>query len=199
MSLLLARAAPAGGGVTLDDVTTRTGVQLPLLLTSGSFSNANGTVSAPGPLNGSLSVTLGSLTLTSDGDVPRTGTVAVTLGAVTVSATGTVRVSGTLSQTLGTLTAASTGTVRVAGTLSATLGALALSGTGAVTSGPTGTLAATLGALTAAGAGTVTGEGTAVQSAAGYYADFVRRQRLKRRQGRGRLLLPRRLRPLTLS
>jgi hypothetical protein len=117
MSLLLARAAPAGGGgtlaATLDDVTTRTGVALPLLLTSGAYSNANATVSE---------------------GVSSAGTLSLTLDSVTVSATGAVRVSGSLSATLGAVALSATGTVSngPTGTLAATLADVAVSAAGTV-------------------------------------------------------------------
>jgi len=58
------------------------------------------------------------------------GTLSATLGALTLSATGEVAIEGTLSQTLGALALSATGELAINGALSATLGALTLTATG---------------------------------------------------------------------
>ena len=64
-----------------------------------------------------------------------TGTLTVTLGRVTLSGSGAVAVAGTLAETLGRVTLSGTATVTspVIGTLALTLGRVSLSGTAAVT------------------------------------------------------------------
>ena len=64
-----------------------------------------------------------------------TGTLTVTLGRVTLSGSGKVSVAGTLAETLGRVTLSGTATVTstVIGTLALTLGRVSLSGTAAVT------------------------------------------------------------------
>ena len=109
---------------------------------------------ATGGLTGTLSQTLGALTISAAGTVETHGTASPTLGALTAAATGTVSVSGSLSSTLGAATLAGTATVEIAGSLSATLGALTLSATGTVgVAGIEGSLSQTLGAATLAGTG----------------------------------------------
>jgi hypothetical protein len=113
------------------------------------------------PITGAATPTLGAATLVAAGAVPVTGTAAATLGALTVSSAGDVAnaaVTGSLSQTLGALTSTSEGAVAVAGTLAQTLGDLTASGAGAAS--VEGTAAPTLDALTAVSAGTVSVEGT---------------------------------------
>jgi hypothetical protein len=104
---------------TLDDATTRTGVALPLLFTSGAYSNATGTVAAgSGAVTGSLSVTLDGVTSAGTGTVRVSGSLSATLGAVALSGTGAVSSgpNGSLAATLGNVTAAATGTVTGVGT-----------------------------------------------------------------------------------
>ena len=64
-----------------------------------------------------------------------TGTLTVTLGRVTLSGSGKVSVAGTLAETLGRVTLSGTATVTspVIGTLGVTLGRVSLSGTANVT------------------------------------------------------------------
>ena len=94
-------------------------------------------------ITGSLSKTLGAVTLSGSGTLANglTGTLTATLGTATLSATGTLAagLTGTLSKTLGTLTLVSDGTVSgggLSGSLSATLGLLTLSATGTLSGTP---------------------------------------------------------------
>ena len=76
-----------------------------------------------GGIAGSLSVTLGDVSVSSTGRLEVRGTLSQTLDALTLSAAGqlTSGITGTLSQTLGQLTATATGTLQIRGTLAATL------------------------------------------------------------------------------
>ena len=92
-------------------------------------------VKAASPITGTLSQTLGALTLSGAGAVAIDGTLSSTLGALTLSSAGEVAIDGTLSQTLGALSLSASGTVEeeaqdITGELSQTLGTLTLSGMG---------------------------------------------------------------------
>lgn len=65
-----------------------------------------------------------------DGDAVDTGTLSATLGGLTLSATGALTISGSLGATLGELSLSATGQLPIAGTLTRTLGGLSLSATG---------------------------------------------------------------------
>lgn len=76
-----------------------------------------------------------------------TGSLSQTLGALTVSAAGTVDVAGASGQTLAALTSSATGAVAVSGTESTTLAALTLVADGTVSGAVEGTLSITLDSL----------------------------------------------------
>jgi hypothetical protein len=102
-----------------------------------------GPQAAGSDINGSLSKTLGAVTLSGSGTLANglTGTLTATLGTATLSASGTLAagLTGTLSKTLGTLALVSDGTVSgggLSGSLSATLGLLTLSATGTLSGTP---------------------------------------------------------------
>lgn len=102
-----------------------------------------GPQAAGSDINGSLSKTLGAVTLSGSGTLANglTGTLSKTLGTATLSASGTLAagLTGTLSKTLGTLTLVSDGTLSgggLSGSLSATLGLLTLSATGTLSGTP---------------------------------------------------------------
>ena len=102
-----------------------------------------GPQAAGSDINGSLSKTLGAVTLSGSGTLANglTGTLTATLGTATLSASGTLAagLSGTLSKTFGTLTLVSDGTLSgggLSGSLSATLGLLTLSATGTLSGTP---------------------------------------------------------------
>lgn len=139
-----------------------------------------------GGISGTLSATLGALTLSATGTVDIAGTVSKTLGALTLSSTGTVDIAGTLSKTLGALTLSSTATLDISGTASNTLGALTSNATGALdisgvlsqtlgaltltadgTGGVTGVVDATLGALTLSATGELSGQASIAQPTGG--------------------------------
>lgn len=92
------------------------------------------TLSADGQvfLTGALSKTLGALTLASEADVLVQASLAKTLGALVLSASasGETEAIGSLNKTLGLLTLASDGSVLVAGSLARSLGLATLSSTG---------------------------------------------------------------------
>lgn len=109
-------------------------------------------------VSGTLTATLGALTLSSAGTVDVQGTLSKTLGAATLSSTGTVDVVGSTSQTLGNLTSSSTATVAVVGESNPTLGSLTASASATVD--VSGSLDSTLGSLTSNSTGTVDISGT---------------------------------------
>lgn len=111
-----------------------------------------------GSVNGTLSATLGDVTLSGTATNLVTGTLAQTLADLTLSGTGTNLVSGTLARTLADLTLAGTGTNLVSGVTTQTLEALALSATG--TNLVTGSLSTTLGTLVLSATGTVASDAT---------------------------------------
>jgi len=111
---------------------------------------------------GTLSATLGALTLTAAGTVDIAGTASPTLGALTSSAAGALDIAGALSSSLGAATLSATGTVEIAGTLSTSLAAATLSAAGTVEDPETfGELAATLGAVTLSASASLDVTGTA--------------------------------------
>jgi hypothetical protein len=81
---------------------------------------------------GSLSVTLGALTVSSTATLDIAGTASITLAALTSSATSTLDNAGTLTQTLAALTLSATSTIsgEVNGSLSVTLDSLRLNAEG---------------------------------------------------------------------
>lgn len=107
--------------------------------------------------SGSLSATLGELTLSASGTIAIKGALDTTLGAVTLVSAGTIAVNGTSSVTLGALTSVAAGVVAVKGAVNQTLGAATLSAAGVVADQPSiiGTLTATLAAATLSATGTV--------------------------------------------
>jgi hypothetical protein len=123
---------------------------------------------------GTLSVTLGAITLSGAGTfvaaTPAAGTTSATLGAITLSSTATATVptyTGSLATTLGAITLAGAGTfvaaTPAAGTTTATLGPVTLAGVGTfVAAGAsTGAVSTTLGPVTLAGVGTFTAAASA--------------------------------------
>lgn len=98
-------------------------------------------------LNGSLTATLGTLTLNGEATIPAQGVTNSTLGELALEGDATLALTGTLTGTLGSLTLtgeaiAGAGT----GAVLATLGALSVSSTG--TFAMNGSATVTLGALT---------------------------------------------------
>jgi hypothetical protein len=87
------------------------------------------------PIVGGLSTTLGAATLTSAGTTPIDGDLSTTLGAATLSSEGTVvdaNITGDMSVTLGDATLSATGTTPIVGGMSASLGDATLSSEGAI-------------------------------------------------------------------
>ncbi len=122
--------------------------------------------SVGGALTGSLSSTLGNVTVAGTGSFTAagiSGSLSSTLGNVTVAGTGSFTaagISGSLSSTLGDVTVAGTGSVPFIGSLSSTLGDVTVAGTGSFTaSGISGSLSSTLGDVTVAGTGSFTAAG----------------------------------------
>ena len=107
---------------------------------------------------GSLTKTLGGVTLSSAGTSTVVGTLSKTLDAVTLSSAGTTTVVGTLGKTLDDVTCSSAGTSTVVGTLSKTLDDVTCASAGTTT--VLGTLSQTLGNVTLSAAGTTTVVGT---------------------------------------
>lgn len=109
--------------------------------------------SAGGAIQGTLSVTLANVTLSSAGTVENHGTLSRTLAAATLAATGTVELQATLAKTLANATLSSTGTVAISGTLSRTLANLTSTGGATGTVAIAGTDSTTLGNLTLSATG----------------------------------------------
>lgn len=105
------------------------------------------------PIGGTLSATLGDVTLAATGSGVSTinGSLSATLENVTVASTGQLRIAGTLTTTLGAVTSTASGALRIAGSTNATLGALASSATGQLRIASQ--LATTLGDVTASASG----------------------------------------------
>lgn len=96
-----------------------------------------------------------SLLLARQGPATITGTLSQTLGALTLAATVAVEVSGQAAATLGALACSAAADVEVHGSASVTLGAATV--VGEVDVEIHGALAVTLGSVTAVGSGTVEG------------------------------------------
>lgn len=103
-------------------------------------------VALPVVISGTLSQTLGAITLSATGKLDIQGTLGGTLGGITLAATGKLDIAGQAAITLGAITASATGKVDISGTLGSTLGQITLSATGALAI--SGQLARTLGPVT---------------------------------------------------
>lgn len=79
---------------------------------------------ASSPIAGTLSATLGAVTLSSTANPTMQGALAATLGAVTLTATGNPTIQGAVSATLDALTLSAAGNPTIQGTAGITLGAL---------------------------------------------------------------------------
>jgi len=120
---------------------------------------------AGGGVDGTLTATLGSATLSSAGTSSIAGSLNKTLGAATVSSSGAVAIVGALSKPLGSLSVSSTATVQVAGTLAATLAPATLASSGTTGStGIVGGLSKMLGTLSVAASGGLTVSGSLAKS-----------------------------------
>lgn len=96
----------------------------PSTSTATTFTNVPTVNVQAAPVEGTLSVTLGTLTVSGSGSVTTSveGTASVTFGAVSVSGSGDVDVAGTASVTLGAATAAGSGEVDIDGSAAIELG-----------------------------------------------------------------------------
>lgn len=97
---------------------------------------------------GTLSKTLGALTLTSASKLAIAAALSKTLGTLTVSSTAQLLLKGTLSQTLGALTLSADSDLLLKGTVNSTLGSLTLSSEATLSAAGGAVLTATLGSLT---------------------------------------------------
>lgn len=83
------------------------------------------------PIEGTLSTSIGSITLSSAGTLPIVGTLSTSIGTITLSAAGTLPIVGTLSSSIGTITIVATGAAgAIAGTLAQSIGTITLSAFG---------------------------------------------------------------------
>lgn len=112
------------------------------------------------PLEGTLNVTVGAVTVAGTGTVLVEGTLSSSLDNITVSASGDTEIEGTLSSTIAAITVSSSGDVEVRGTLGVSIGDVTLSGTGSVGTIISGTLNVTIENVTSSGTGKVEVEGT---------------------------------------
>lgn len=110
-------------------------------------------------VQGTLTATLGAVSIAATGIAPLKGTSSVTLANVGVAATGVAPLKGTSSPTLGSIIAQGTGTVDVQGTASITLGSVTPTATAVAPLKATSSL--TLGAITIAASGNPLVKGTA--------------------------------------
>lgn len=130
----------------------------------GGQDDLRGQAAAGGGAVGTLTQTLGALTVSSVGSAPAAGSLAKTLGAVTLAAAGSAPAAGSLAATLAALTVSGVGSAPAAGSLAQTLAALTISSVG---SAPvTGTGARTLAAVTVSAAGSAPVAGTGTQTLA---------------------------------
>lgn len=102
--------------------------------------------SAPSSITGTASITLGPVTLSSQGNLPLAATLSATLGAITMAAQGNLPIAASASITLGAITAAAQANLPIAATVGTTLGAITLAAQGNLPLAAS--LAATLGAVT---------------------------------------------------
>lgn len=181
-------AEQATGSSTWSQVQTRTGstsqaVAWGTLNVNGQFGSAESFAaleikasSGASPISGSLSKTLGAVTLSASGQAAIAGAVDVALEDITVSgagvvanasglastledaalsASGAVAISGALSAVLADAAASAVAVLAINGALTAALGDVSLSADGAVAAGPGGAFAATMEDASVAASGAV--------------------------------------------
>jgi hypothetical protein len=124
-----------------------------------SLATLNSTATIEG-LVGQTAITLGSLTLSTAGQVSSSGTTSRTLDLLLSSSIGNVSSAGTVSKTLGLVLATGTGQVSSSASVSKTLDLLLSSSTGIIVSaGNSGSLSVTLGGLSRSIQGGIFGAG----------------------------------------
>lgn len=104
---------------------------------------------------GSLSATIGAVTLSSAGSVSLNGDLSKAIGAVTLSATGSLSLNADLSKAIGAITPSGAGSVSLNGDLSKSIGAVTLSSDGQLAASITGDLSQAIGAIALSSAGSV--------------------------------------------
>lgn len=87
-------------------------------------------------INGSLSQTIGAVTLSSTGTLAIQGSLSATIAPITLSSTASVAITGSETTTLGPVTLSATGSLAIQGSLAATLDAITLSASGTVSQPP---------------------------------------------------------------
>jgi hypothetical protein len=118
-------------------------------------SDAWSTTGSAGP-TGTLSLSIGDVTLSATGSVAADGTLSLSIGDIVLASLGTIAVDGTLSSSVGDLSLSATGAVAVDGDLSSSVGDITLSATGELVL-PTieGTLSSTVSDITLSATGAV--------------------------------------------
>jgi len=128
---------------------------------------------AAGPVSGSLTATLGAVTLASNADLLIQGSFAGTLAAVSLSSNADLLIQGTLSKALDPLAGSGAADLLVSGSLAATLGDVTLASNGTLGS------AAISGAVSATLAdATLTANATVSQPATGLHGRRIRGRRV---------------------
>lgn len=110
---------------------------------------------APSGITGTVSATLGAVSLSAAGETVVSGSTSSTLGAVTLAAAGQTDIAGASSSTLGAVTLSASAAAAIDGALSSTLGAVAINADGSTAI--EGLVAATLGAVGLSASGNVEG------------------------------------------
>lgn len=140
--------------VEREDLAWSQGFQFTLtaLGLNGSLSQSIGeiSISAVGAalVQGSLSQSIGDISVNATGVLPIVGVLSQSIGTIALSAGGTLGepIAGELDSSLGEITIASTGTILVAGALSASIGEIGSSGVGGAL--VSGSLGASIGEIT---------------------------------------------------
>ncbi len=83
-------------------------------------------------ITGTLSASIGTITLSSGATLSLSGTLTGSVGTIGLSAQGALSLTGLLSQSIGTITLSAQGASGTTGTLAQTLGAVTLSAQGAI-------------------------------------------------------------------
>ena len=100
---------------------------------------------------GTLSASIGQITLSSASTLTITGTASVSIGTIALASTGALSLTGALSGSVGSITLSAQGALDLTGQLSQPIGNITLSAQGS--SGTTGTLAQSIGTITLSAAG----------------------------------------------
>jgi hypothetical protein len=130
---------------------------------------------AGGDITGTLSVTLGDVTISASGEVKTEGSLSRTLGDTTIAASGEIEVEGSLSQVLAGTTLAAAGEIKTEGSLARTLSDVTLLASGLVGDVIVGSLDVTLDSVILSASGEVSSPPVA-EEAPSYHGGGRRRR-----------------------